>query len=114
MGFEPLLSSNPTQPLLFLTGLERRAGEHTPPIVCRPILTIICHRQERAWYDSHRASLVPEPDAETVVNDIKRGTAPSRARDRGLTVRHIQAFLNASIWSGFGDGENVWLWDALR
>ena len=82
--------------------------------MCRPILTIICHRQERAWYDSHRASLVPEPDAETVVNDIKRGTAPSRARDRGLTVRHIQAFLNASIWSGFGDGENVWLWDALR
>ncbi|KAH9995729.1 DnaJ domain-containing protein [Russula vinacea] len=62
---------------------------------------------ERAWYDSHRAGLVPEPDAETVVNDIKKGTAPSRARDRGLTVRHIQAFLNPSIWSGFGDDENV-------
>ncbi|KAH9999223.1 DnaJ domain-containing protein [Russula compacta] len=62
--------------------------------------------RERAWYDSHRSSLIPEPDAETVVNDIKKGAAPSRARDRGLSVRHIQAFLNPSIWSGFGDGEN--------
>ncbi|KAI0259852.1 hypothetical protein BC834DRAFT_832723 [Gloeopeniophorella convolvens] len=62
--------------------------------------------EERAWYDSHRSALAPEPDAETVVNDIKKGTMPSRARDRGLTVRHIEAFLNPSIWSGFGDGEN--------
>jgi DnaJ family protein A protein 5 len=68
------------------------------------------NRQERAWYDSHRSALIPEPDAETVVNDIKKGAAPSRARDRGLTVRHIQAFLNPSIWSGFTDGENVRQW----
>ncbi|KAI9451065.1 DnaJ-domain-containing protein [Lactarius psammicola] len=39
-----------------------------------------------------------------VINDIKTGAAPSRARDRGLTVRHIQAFLNPSIWSSFDDG----------
>jgi len=68
---------------------------------------VLSDEQERAWYDSHRSALVPEPDAETVVNDIKRGAAPSRARDRGLTVRHIQAFLNPSIWSGFTDDENV-------
>lgn len=67
---------------------------------------VLSDEQERAWYDSHRSSLAPEPDAETVVNDIKKGTAPSRARDRGLTVRHIQAFLDPSIWSGFGDEEN--------
>ncbi|KAH9958552.1 DnaJ domain-containing protein [Russula dissimulans] len=67
---------------------------------------VLSDEQERAWYDSHRSALVPEPDAETVVNDIKKGAAPSRARDRGLTVRHLQAFLNPSIWSGFTDEEN--------
>ncbi|THH16676.1 hypothetical protein EW146_g4023 [Bondarzewia mesenterica] len=62
--------------------------------------------EERAWYDSHRASLVPEPDAETVFEDIKKGATPPRARDRGLTVRHLAPFLNPSIWTGFDDGEN--------
>ncbi|KAF8274810.1 hypothetical protein EI94DRAFT_1775756 [Lactarius quietus] len=60
--------------------------------------------EERAWYDSHRSALAPEPDAETIINDIKTGVAPPRARDRGLTVRHIQAFLNPSLWSDFDDG----------
>lgn len=65
---------------------------------------ILSDEQERAWYDSHRSALAPEPDAETVINDIKTGAAPSRARDRGLTVRHLQAFLNPSLWSTFDDG----------
>lgn len=65
---------------------------------------VLSDEQERAWYDSHRSALAPEPDAETVINDIKTGAAPPRARDRGLTVRHIQAFLNPSIWSSFDDG----------
>jgi DnaJ homolog subfamily A member 5 len=76
-----------------------------------------CHHQGHAWYDSHRSGLAPEPDTATVVNDIKKGIAPSCARDRGLTVRHIWAFQDPSIWSGFEDEvheENVWLWDALR
>ncbi|KAI0249867.1 DnaJ domain-containing protein [Lactifluus subvellereus] len=67
---------------------------------------VLSDEQERAWYDTHRSALLPEPDAETVVNDVKKGASSSRARDRGLTVRHLQAFLNPSIWSGFGDGEN--------
>ncbi|KAI9440111.1 DnaJ-domain-containing protein [Lactarius indigo] len=65
---------------------------------------VLSDEQERAWYDSHRSALAPEPDAETVINDIKTGAVPSRARDRGLTVRHIQAFLNPSMWSSFDDG----------
>ncbi|KAL4242766.1 Multifunctional chaperone and stress response protein [Abortiporus biennis] len=67
---------------------------------------VLSDDQERAWYDSHRASLVPEPDARTVFEDIKRGAPPPRARDRGLTVRHLQQFFDASIYSGFDDGPN--------
>ncbi|KZT29926.1 DnaJ-domain-containing protein [Neolentinus lepideus HHB14362 ss-1] len=59
--------------------------------------------QERAWYDSHRAALAPEPDAQTVFEDIKKGTVPPRARDRGLTPKHLTPFFDASIWSGYGD-----------
>ncbi|KAH9941358.1 DnaJ-domain-containing protein [Amylocystis lapponica] len=66
---------------------------------------ILSDEQERAWYDSHRASLVPEPDASTVFEDIKRGAAP-RTRDRGLTVRHLAQFFDPTIYSGFDDGEN--------
>lgn len=40
-------------------------------------------------------------------DDIKRGAPPPRARDRGLSVRHLEQFFNPSIYSGFGDGENV-------
>jgi DnaJ family protein A protein 5 len=64
-------------------------------------------RKERAFYDSHRASLVPEQDAEEVFEDIKRGAAPSRARDRGLTVRHLAPFFHPSVWKGFDDGPDV-------
>ncbi|KAL0578912.1 DnaJ subfamily C member 21 [Marasmius crinis-equi] len=31
---------------------------------------------------------------------------PSRARDRGLTVRRLTKFLDASVWKGFGDDED--------
>ncbi|KAG9315098.1 DnaJ-domain-containing protein [Chiua virens] len=62
--------------------------------------------EERAWYDSHKASLVPEPDADAVFEDIKNGAPPSRARDRGLTVRHLSRFFDATIWSGFDGGQN--------
>lgn len=50
---------------------------------------------------------MPEPDAETVFEDIKRGGAPSRGRDRGLTVRHLEQFFGPSIYSGFDDGDTV-------
>ncbi|KAH9068222.1 DnaJ-domain-containing protein [Lactarius deliciosus] len=44
---------------------------------------VLSDEQERAWYDSHRSALAPEPDAETVINDIKTGAAPlARARSR--------------------------------
>ncbi|KAI0951581.1 hypothetical protein AcW1_008590 [Taiwanofungus camphoratus] len=67
---------------------------------------VLSDEQERAWYDSHRASLVPEPDAQTVFEDIKRGAPPPRARDRGLTVRHLSQFFDASIYTGYDDGPN--------
>ncbi|KAF8905002.1 DnaJ domain-containing protein [Gymnopilus junonius] len=68
---------------------------------------VLSDEQERAWYDSHRASLIPEPDAETVFEDIKRGTNLStRVRDRGLTVRHLARFLDATTWDTWDDGEN--------
>ncbi|KAK7454543.1 hypothetical protein VKT23_011297 [Stygiomarasmius scandens] len=64
---------------------------------------VLSDEQERAWYDSHRASLAPEPDEQTVYEDIRKGAPPPRARDRGLTVRHLTRFFDASIWNGFGD-----------
>ncbi|KAK0204621.1 DnaJ domain-containing protein [Desarmillaria ectypa] len=67
---------------------------------------VLSDEQERAWYDSHKASLQPEPDAEKVFEDIRRGVPPPRARDRGLTVRHLARFFDATIWSGFADDEN--------
>ncbi|KAF9523541.1 DnaJ domain-containing protein [Crepidotus variabilis] len=65
---------------------------------------VLSDEQERAWYDSHKTSLAPEPDAETVFDDISKGTnlAP-RARDRGLTVRHLSPFFDATIWNSFED-----------
>ncbi|KAJ3557581.1 hypothetical protein NM688_g1398 [Phlebia brevispora] len=67
---------------------------------------VLSDEQERAWYDNHRASMAPEPDAQTVFEDIKRGAPPSRARDRGLTVRHLQQFFDPSIYSGYEGGAN--------
>ncbi|KAF8581085.1 DnaJ-domain-containing protein [Ramaria rubella] len=60
---------------------------------------------ERAWYDSHRASLVPEADAGTVLEEVRSGKTQPRARDRGLTVRHLMKFFDASNWSGFDDSD---------
>ncbi|KAI0029758.1 DnaJ domain-containing protein [Vararia minispora EC-137] len=67
---------------------------------------VLSDEQERAWYDSHRASMVPEADAETVFEEIKKGFTPPRARDRGLTVRHLQPFFSPKTWSSFDDTEN--------
>ncbi|KAG7450990.1 DnaJ-domain-containing protein [Guyanagaster necrorhizus] len=67
---------------------------------------VLSDEQERAWYDSHKVSLQPEPDAETVFEDIRKGAPPPRARDRGLTVRHLARFFDATIWSGFADDDN--------
>lgn len=67
---------------------------------------VLSDDQERAWYDTHKASLAPEPDAEAVFEDIRKGAPPPRARGRGLTVRHLAQFLDATVWSGFDDSEN--------
>ncbi|KAJ3966472.1 DnaJ domain-containing protein [Lentinula raphanica] len=64
---------------------------------------VLSDDQERAWYDSHKASLAPEPDDETVYEDIRKGAAPSRARNRGLSVRQLSRFFDATIWKDFGD-----------
>ncbi|KAJ7274564.1 DnaJ domain-containing protein [Mycena haematopus] len=66
---------------------------------------VLSDEQERAWYDSHKASLGPEPDDATVYEDIRTGAAPSRAQSRGLTVRQLTRFFDSSIWSSVDDGE---------
>ncbi|KAF8520267.1 DnaJ domain-containing protein [Hysterangium stoloniferum] len=66
---------------------------------------VLSDEQERAWYDSHRASLIPEADASTVLEEVRTGKKNSRARDRGLTVRHLMKFFDASNWSGFDDSD---------
>lgn len=41
-------------------------------------------------------------------DDIRKGTnLNARVRDRGLTVRHLARFFDATIWSNLGDGEDV-------
>ncbi|KAF8339696.1 DnaJ domain-containing protein [Cantharellus anzutake] len=70
---------------------------------------VLSDEQERAWYDTHRGNLVPEPDAATVYEDIRRGFDPSsQARrkhaDPGLTAGHILHFFNANTWSTMDEG----------
>ncbi|PFH46812.1 hypothetical protein AMATHDRAFT_82436 [Amanita thiersii Skay4041] len=67
---------------------------------------VLSDDQERAWYDSHKASLLPEPDTESVVDEIRRGVLPSRARGKGLSSRHLTPFFNISLWSSFDDHDN--------
>ncbi|KAG8933200.1 hypothetical protein FRC01_010546 [Tulasnella sp. 417] len=65
--------------------------------------------QERAWYDSHRASLAPEPDAEAVFEDIRKGAPPPgrrRMNDPGLQAKHIMRFMDASIWKTMDDSDS--------
>ncbi|KAG9047348.1 hypothetical protein FS837_002509 [Tulasnella sp. UAMH 9824] len=65
--------------------------------------------QERAWYDSHRASLAPEPDAEAVFEDIRKGAPPPgrrRMNDPGLQAKHIMRFMDASIWRAMDDSDS--------
>ncbi|KAI6104794.1 DnaJ-domain-containing protein [Pisolithus thermaeus] len=67
---------------------------------------VLSDDQERAWYDSHKASLAPEPDSDVVFEDVRRGVPAARSRGRGLTVRHLSHFFDATRWSAFDDGEN--------
>ncbi|KAF7327557.1 hypothetical protein MKEN_00334700 [Mycena kentingensis (nom. inval.)] len=70
---------------------------------------VLSDPQERAWYDSHKASLAPEPDDATVFEDIQKGAAPSRARAHapGITARQLTRYFDASIWTGFDDSEKA-------
>lgn len=45
---------------------------------------------------------------DTVLDGIRRGAPPPRGKDRGLTVSHLNAFIDPRIWKTFdGNGENV-------
>ncbi|KAG9018041.1 hypothetical protein FRB90_012544 [Tulasnella sp. 427] len=70
---------------------------------------VLSDEQERAWYDSHRASLAPEPDAEAVFEDIRKGAPPPgrrRMNDPGLQAKHIMRFMDASIWKTMDDSDS--------
>ncbi|KZT41263.1 DnaJ-domain-containing protein [Sistotremastrum suecicum HHB10207 ss-3] len=66
--------------------------------------------EERAWYDTHRSSLVPEADAEDVLNDMRHGSGSNNKssvpRGRGLTSKHLMRFFDATVWSGFDDSDS--------
>ncbi|EJU04702.1 DnaJ-domain-containing protein [Dacryopinax primogenitus] len=65
---------------------------------------VLSDEQERTWYDNHRANLAPEPDADEVFDDIKRGTSKkARANAPGLTTRHIMKFFDSTLYKGFDD-----------
>ncbi|KIJ51106.1 hypothetical protein M422DRAFT_158783 [Sphaerobolus stellatus SS14] len=66
---------------------------------------VLSDEQERAWYDSHRASLVPEADAATVFEEVRTDKRHHHVRDRGLTVRHLVKFFDATSWNGFDDSD---------
>jgi len=51
--------------------------------------------------------MAPEPDDETIYDDIRRGVPPPRARDRGLTVPQLTRFFDSSVWSSFDDEDDV-------
>ncbi|KAG8908328.1 hypothetical protein FRB99_007254 [Tulasnella sp. 403] len=65
--------------------------------------------EERAWYDSHRSSLAPEPDAEAVFEDIRKGAPPPTSKrkstDPGLQAKHLLRFMDASIWKAMDDSD---------
>ncbi|KZO96736.1 DnaJ-domain-containing protein [Calocera viscosa TUFC12733] len=66
---------------------------------------VLSDDQERAWYDSHRANLAPEPDADEVFEDIKQGSQKrARASAPGLTVRHLMKFFDVTLWKDLDDG----------
>ena len=55
---------------------------------------------------------MPEPDAETVFEEIRKGNTTAagkaaRVKGPGLTVRHLAPFFDASNWSGFDDSDSV-------
>ncbi|KAJ7052520.1 DnaJ domain-containing protein [Mycena amicta] len=66
---------------------------------------VLSDPQERAWYDSHKASLAPEPDDEAVFEDIQKGSAPSRAQSPGINARQLSRYFDPSIWSGLDDSD---------
>lgn len=55
--------------------------------------------------------MLPEPDADRVFEDIKSGVSPPRAKDRGLTVRHLERFFDPAIFSEGGTEVNFY-WNA--
>ncbi|KAG8739763.1 hypothetical protein FRC10_005188 [Ceratobasidium sp. 414] len=67
---------------------------------------VLSDEQERAWYDSHRASMGPSLDAEDMFDDIvSGGNKPYRARagDPGLSVSHLFPFFDAVIYTRMDD-----------
>ncbi|KAG9121798.1 hypothetical protein FRC07_002100 [Ceratobasidium sp. 392] len=63
--------------------------------------------EERAWYDSHRASMGPTLDADDMFEDIVSGKKKHRARagDPGISVSHLFPFFDAAGYSGMDDSK---------
>ncbi|CAE6341092.1 unnamed protein product [Rhizoctonia solani] len=69
---------------------------------------VLSDEQERAWYDSHRASMGPTLDGEDIFEDIvSRSGKPfrARARDPGLTTHQIFHFFDATIVTSMDDSK---------
>ncbi|KAG8940229.1 hypothetical protein FRC04_005474 [Tulasnella sp. 424] len=62
---------------------------------------------EDATQDEIRVA--PEPDAEAVFEDIRKGAPPPgrrRMNDPGLQAKHIMRFMDASIWKAMDDSDS--------
>ncbi len=53
--------------------------------------------------------MAPEADERDIFEDIRLGKTPAkqRARDPGLAAKHIDKFLNPSLWKTMDDGTSV-------
>ncbi|CAE6532424.1 unnamed protein product [Rhizoctonia solani] len=69
---------------------------------------VLSDEQERAWYDSHRASMGPILDGEDIFEDIvSRDGKPfkARLRDPGLTTPQLFHFFDATLVTSMDDSK---------
>ncbi|KAH7341313.1 hypothetical protein B0J17DRAFT_610293 [Rhizoctonia solani] len=70
---------------------------------------VLSDEQERAWYDSHRASMGPTLGGEDVFEDIVSSDGKpfkARPRDPGLTVSQLFHFFDATLVTSMDDSKH--------
>ena len=83
---------------------------HSPSWECNRCPYILSASRKGLGTTHYKVSQAPEPDVETVFEDIRKGAPPPTTRDRGLTVQHLTLSSARQSWSGYEDRENVCFW----